>query len=251
MSSAYVFLNTQVRNAGVLSWIGDFGLTPFRYLFRGKTIEVETNADRSIVRIHHVLSFHAKGAEHHSKSGTLQSSPVGMIRTVLAVFTLIPGFLLSSLKVVAYLFSDVRKTHKTVQKRFQPIDRAIGTPEEPIQTTKELENALQQEILKGEGHPIRTLLVYGNSSVKIDASLANEFNLLRPKRLIFTDCKMSRQDSLKKALFSPKWLPDFDDTNECQETKVDSVDEALEQSAPLRSYFPFRKPYRTLFIVGS
>src|SRR5580700_4092109 len=108
MNDLSVFLNTRVKDSGVLAWIGNKGLAPVRYLCNGKTILVtfrgSDDSDNKI-EIHRVASFHWLGDRHRSKTYPfLQSASTGMIKAALSVIFVLPGLIIgAAFKGLAYL----------------------------------------------------------------------------------------------------------------------------------------------------
>jgi hypothetical protein len=145
MSDLCIFLNTRVENSGALAWIGNKGLVPFRYLFNGKTIRVQSRESDQEIEIHHVASFHKQGTQNYSETnGDLQSSSTGMIKTALSIVFLIPGVILgAAFKGLAYLFSDIREKHRLTKEHLTPINREMGSASHPIKTREELSQALE------------------------------------------------------------------------------------------------------------
>src|SRR5580658_7637403 len=123
-----VFLNTRVENSGVLAWIGDKGLSPFRYLFNGRTIRIIRgewgNPD---IEVHRVASFHKRGWQNSSRTNEyLTSSFTNLTKTILSIVFLIPGMILgAAFKGLAYLFPDVRSNHKLTKESLTPTTRII------------------------------------------------------------------------------------------------------------------------------
>ena len=93
MSHLCVFFNTRVENSGTLASIGDTCFAPIRYWCNGKTICLIEYLNIKAIYIHHVASFHSEG-EKNCCAGwpTLKSSPTGMIKTILSIVCIVPGF---------------------------------------------------------------------------------------------------------------------------------------------------------------
>lgn len=115
MHSFSLFLNTRIENQGICCALGNAALIPYRYLFNGRTIRIiKTEKDH---KIHHVLSFHPLGNRNTSLNcPDLSSSKRSMLKTALAIMTLLPGLFVGVLfKTVGYLFTDVQKMDHLVR----------------------------------------------------------------------------------------------------------------------------------------
>jgi hypothetical protein len=247
MSNLCVFLNTKVEDSGILAGIGDLGLTPFRYLFNGKTIRVQAQGQQ--IEIHHVASFHKSGSKNVSHSTwQLKSSPTGMIKAVCAVVLLIPGFLFAVSKVFAYLFSDVREKHSLAKEHLTPIDRPIGTVDRPIQTIEYLNKTLSREFKSDLKHrPTNALIIHGDGKLEIN----EDPGILRfnPMKLVLEGAAIVHNPSMFGRLDDAmcktgKWLAAGvreasasigSDNTFAHTHPVDSIEEALQTTAPWRS----------------
>lgn len=255
-----IFLNTRAENSGALAWIGNKGLAPFRYLFNGKTIRVQPRQSDQEIEIHHVASFHKQGTRNSSKTNwDLKSSSTGMIRTALSVVFLIPGLILgAAFKGLAYLFSDVRKKHRLVKEHLTPIDRDIGSASNPIKTRDELRQALKVERnLDLKNRPINALIIHGDGKLTINEDLGIlHFN---PMKLVLEGAKIvhepSRMRRLDDAMYSTgKWqvsavsvvTPSNVDDAATNAHHVNSIDDALQASAPRRSWTSCKR-YHMIF----
>ncbi len=264
MNGLSVFLNSRVENSGVLAWIGDKGLAPFRYLFNGATICVQPRDSDKEIEIHHVASFHRFGINHASNTGNfLRSSSTGMIQTALSIVFLIPGFIIgAAFKGAAYLFSDIRAKHSLVKLHFTPINRTIGSAENPITTGPQLIRALRDEALNTpKNQRTNALIIHGSEELKITADPGIiQFN---PMKLIFVggfqtvhEASFYRPDD---AMYMPgKWqfnryhvVVEGNSRNMFFKTcNVESVDEALATQAPRIGGFTCKR-YHQIFQVPS
>lgn len=143
MNDLKVFFNSEVLHSGTMSAIGDFGLTPVRYLCDGKTIEIG-----ACLRIDVEQSF--------SKKDTT------WLKTATAVTLLIPGLILAFAKLVSYFFADTRDGHKLAKECFVPSIKQIGSMKTPIQNQNELYKALEQEIVRYSHRPTGFLHIFSN-----------------------------------------------------------------------------------------
>jgi len=119
---ADIFFLVKFQDCGALAWVGDKGLAPVRYLFNGvifKRIPFETNLD---LGCHVIASFSSNPASKTPACGLVPSS-TGKIRTLFAVLLLIPGFVLSVFKLLAYVFSqEIRSAHTDAASRISRRD---------------------------------------------------------------------------------------------------------------------------------
>lgn len=261
MNDFCVFLNTRVENSGTLSRIGDMGLSPVRCLFNGQTVSISP-AGLSSHEVHHVASFHRKGACNYSKTDwQLKSHTRGLLEVVAAIVLLIPGLFLATAKALAYYLSeDVCKKHRLVKEHFTPIDRTIGTPQKPITSIEELKAALDVEWKSNHKHqPTNELTIYGDENFKISSDPGiMQFN---PMKLILVKTNMihdaNADDSLDNLmLMSDKWQTTNDrlQTTSIHATyarihRVANEDFAHNYSIPLRSWFSWKR-YHAVFHIS-
>lgn len=179
MNHCEVFFKTRaVHRQGIAAWIGDWGLTPVRYLFNGRDIAVLSRDE-----VHHVASFHVKGKENRASTShdMLWSEPKSTGRTVLAIVFLIPGLVLSLFKLISYLFADVKQRRQIILDHFSPlkagavekpckqdrINREIGTIEKPITTLVQLQEELTRSRLLPGGDRVDALIIHADGNLKI------------------------------------------------------------------------------------
>jgi hypothetical protein len=175
MSNLGVFFNTHIIDAslpsqGFLYTIGNIALTPFRYLFHGQTIVIDTGE---------------LGRKYISKYGSKYIAPVygihnpsyidtwykrlnklpKWIKTTLAIILLIPGLLLSALKLPSYFTINTRINHHLTKQYLSPANIVIGSPSKPLNDPEQIETALRNRF----NHNIatinrldKTLTIYGH-----------------------------------------------------------------------------------------
>src|SRR6185437_450344 len=79
----------EIKNQSALVQAADFLLSPGRYLFGGRTVEIIGD------KVHHVASFHPLGNKNRcSTNPNLHSSEMSMLRTALAILCLVPGYII-------------------------------------------------------------------------------------------------------------------------------------------------------------
>lgn len=186
MSDLSIFLNTEIKNSGLLSSIGNKGLAPVRYFFGGKTFQInpifQTNPHPNLDGgLYCVSSFTGYSGENKEFCGDLVSSEKRWYKTALAVIALIPGLLISLLKLADYLLDeDVRKNHKLVKEFLVPIDRELGTFEKPIETESQLE--AEQDAQTRKNRPTNAVIVHGDGhlTIKQSSGILN----FKPQRII-------------------------------------------------------------------
>lgn len=261
MIDVSVFLNCRVEGSGVLASMGDKGLAPFRYLFNGKTIRIQTRSDGE-VEIHRVASFHKIGKYNSCSSDrNLKSSSTSMIKTALSIVLFVPGCLFgAAFKGLAYLSSTVRKNHLLIKESLTPINREIGSSSNPIKTRDELEQALEAERKADLKHrPTNALIIHGNGALTINEDLGIlEFNpmklVLEGARIVHQPCHISRLDDAMSA--TRKWqmhafriaTPSNPDNSLANSQSVSSVEDALRVTAPRRGWT--WKRYHMVFNVA-
>lgn len=143
--------------------VGDMGLAGIRYLWDGRTAKVENS--NSSIYITMIPSFNKKE----------DCCLVQMIKTALAIALLVPGLLLSLLKVVALCLSaEVREKHNLVKQylthtgKYALCNRYIGDPTHPIKTFEELQKALTVEAQKNPEDETGALVIYGDGNLTIN-----------------------------------------------------------------------------------
>lgn len=266
MSNLCVFFNTKVEDSGILAGTGDLGLAPFRYLFNGKTIRIHTREDQQI-EIHHVASFHKLGRANVSCIvPNLESSRTSFFRTVGAIALLIPGLFLAVAKVFAYLFSEVREKHSLAKEHLTPINRHIGSVQQPI-GVYELTSKLKLEFDSDLKHrPTNALIIHGDG--KLAFNLDPGILKFNPMKLVLEGAAivhdLSKSDYNKsmmldylddEMLATGKWegcggkvtALTSPDTTLVRTHRVCSIEEALQTTAPWRS---FCKRYHMVFMLA-
>lgn len=257
MTSLCIFLNTHIENSGTLAWLSGKGLAPFRYLFNGKTIRVQQSDSNKIIGIHHVASFHTEGSWNHSATAwSLKSSSKGMSKTALAIVFLIPGLILgAAFKGLAYLHSDVREKHNLAKEHLTPINREIGSFDEPIKTFKELERMLKSEYESDtKNRPTSALIIHADGDLKINEDPGFlQFNpmklILEGADIIHAPSYLGRLDDAIRATY--KWNVSVvrrvgsADFNAGQ---VKSIAEALQDTAARRKWNSCKR-YHKLYVI--
>lgn len=145
MSHIATFLNTKVENTGVLSDLGNFGLTPVRYLFGGQTMRYSPATGSVSIPL-----FHPEGAQNQLRSAGsyFVSSETGMIKTALAIICLVPGIFLAIFKMLSYIFPDVRRSHRLAQQFITPVDWGVVSANQliasQVRITFTIDDAIEQ-----------------------------------------------------------------------------------------------------------
>lgn len=96
MDRTELFFNMRVEGQGAFSEIGNLCLTPYRYLFGGRTVQIIDAGN--LKGIHHVASFHCLGNKNKCPTNSnLHSGDMNLFYTALAIALFIPGFILGTL----------------------------------------------------------------------------------------------------------------------------------------------------------
>jgi hypothetical protein len=257
MSDVCIFLNTRVENSGTLAWIGDKGLAPYRYLFNGKTMQVQPRDSDKVIEIHHVEAFHEDGDWNYSKSnGLLRSESTGMIKTILSIVLLVPGIIVGIVfKVLAYLSSDIREKHSLVKEHFTPINRVIGSVANPIKTRHELHEAIAAERKSDpKNHRTDAMIIHGDGNLTINEDPG--ILAFNPMKLILDGVKIVHEPAMgdrldDKMLFSGKWkvgprmITNDPSIAGAKVQQAKSIDDALRYEAPKRSWTSCKR-YHTI-----
>jgi len=191
MGHLSVFFNTEIQDSGFLSAIGDFGLTPVRYLFNGNKVLIEENDEQEVVGVHHVQSFHYSEFNFSTSTTDLESSTASMLKCIGLIVGLVPGFFLCIFKAFAYFSADTREDHRLAKLHFTPIDRTIGTPENPIDTLDKLDAAYKNEREEPLHRLTNTLTIHGNGSLELTSAFA--IDVLNPKKVILQGATVGNQ----------------------------------------------------------
>jgi len=109
MDCTEIFFNTRIEGQGTFSEIGNLCLTPYRYLFGGRTVQI-IDAD-ALKGIHHVASFHCLGDKNQCPTNpNLHSADMNLFYTAFAIALFIPGLILGTLfKALDYAFNDAEE----------------------------------------------------------------------------------------------------------------------------------------------
>lgn len=276
MIHSKVFFNTEIQNQGCLAAIGNFGLTPVRYLFNGQKVATPTAGEYQCgykSKVHHVASFHMNGAENRSKtSPILTSSSRNWLKAAGATILLIPGLMLSIAKLFSYLFQDIRQEHQHVVNHFSPQNQTIGSLEKPIQDLDELSGqvySLKEDVIDIDQQPTNALIIHGNGNLQINTCL--DILEINPKKLILNNANIvhdtSRTIRLDDAMKESGWLANEartyptegcwteDEVSSIEKTfvkqhRVQSIEEALNDVPPIRTWSLFGPiRYKKVYIV--
>jgi len=241
MGHLSTFFNTEIQDSGFLSAIGDFGLTPVRYLFNGNTVLIKNK--NSTTQVHHVESFYHKN-HHFSKSTVqLESSSTNMLKCIGMIIGLVPGFFLCILKVFAYFSADMREDHRLAKLHFTPFDITLGSKEAPAADEAALKLLFKEEKEKNKmmQRPIKTLTIHGNWFLSY--GLGNRINKLKPEKVILAGIEIpifeydkEYEDYILTDLKKTKWQVINSTTTDDAPT---TLEEAQEFTPPRKGWFTF------------
>jgi hypothetical protein len=274
MNNFEVFFNTRLMNyQGITAWIGDWGLTPVRYLFNGRDVAILSPDE-----MHHVASFHAKGKENRSSTSyfMMWSEAKSMQKTLLAIVCLIPGLVLSIFKLISYLFTEIREKHQIILDHFSPLkegaaeklvkhdfrtNREIGTKDEPITSTEQLAKELAHSRHLPSGDLVDALIIHGDGKLKIvtDPGIL----AINPLKLILEGAELLHPVSDERRLDDlmaeseeweiSRWRTVTKETHDCPNDgvkRVSTVQEALAAVAPRkRGAVCACERYRQVFVA--
>lgn len=251
MNNLLIFLNTQVNNSGTLAWVGNIGLTPFRYLFNGKTFHIDSQDSGKTFEIYWWKKTYR---ENWNKDRHLL---VKMMETALAITVLVPGLLLASFKVFSYLFLDVRKKHALIKDHYIPINRTIGSLDQPIQSESQLVEKLQQlaYIFDPKKQLTNALIIHGNGNLKINSAV--EIPRINPMKLILVGSQIvpsvtshfdkEMYETNKWEVYSAEWPAHV--RGRLRVINAHSIEEALQETAPRRSWISCKR-YHQIFSIA-
>jgi hypothetical protein len=171
MNNVSVFFTTKVQNTGFLSAVGNFFMAPTRFLFSGKTINIErdplTYFPKSDGRLAKVTSFFVSQpayAKRSKQDPKLTSEPWGYTADLLFVPIImaalfIPFAVIGSIfKGLAYFSPLVRQVHSNVKAKLTPTNKTIGAVDEPLPQA-ELQQILFDTLMSGQKIGALTLYV--------------------------------------------------------------------------------------------
>lgn len=273
MNHFEVFFNTRLTNyQGKAAWIGDWGLTPVRYLFNGRDVCIINPEE-----VHHVVSFHTKGKENRSSTSYfMYSEAKNMQKTLLALVCLIPGLVLSIIKLISYLFTEIREKHQIILDHFSPLEKGtaekpfkhdfrtnseIGTKDEPITSIEQLAKELTKLKFLPSGNLVDALIIHGDGKLKIITDPG--IMAINPLKLILEGVELFHPFSVNRGLDDliaeseewqiSRWGPVRATDINCPIEgikKVSTVKEALMAAAPRkRGAICACERYRQVFIV--
>lgn len=255
MNSINCFLNTEIRNSGILAAVGDFCLRPLRYFRHGKTVWLR-NIGPAIVNIQHVTSYH-KDSGHRSRLLTYQDNQTHQFSsqytsrqkhwliTVGAIVTLVPGFFLGVLlKGLAYYSSSsMRERHEIVTRYFNPTNKEIGKYNQLNQAQLDWE---LEHLIRVPNNKIDAFIIHGENSLTIEQT-DDRIQALNPQKIILVGPKgISKHD--------PSMSDDYAKLIDCYYPpvkQVNDIDEALAHQRETKAWFRGGKPYKTMYEVNA
>lgn len=255
MNNLVIFSSTNVQGSGIASSFGNTCLTPVRYLFHGKTVEIVSK--ELFQEVHHVSSFHKSDLYCSKSNSGLKSASTGFLQTVAAIITLIPGLFIGAIfKGLSYLSKSTRDQHALIKEHFKPIDKTIGSAEKPL-VKSDIRAALRCLGCEPLHQKIHALTIYG-ANVQLNTDPG--FLELNPKKVIFVGAKIVheptehlRLDELLSG--SKKWKRDAVRVVTASESGtfvdqivVKSVDEALTHQTERRPRSS--KRYHGIYVVA-
>lgn len=264
MNDVNLFINTRVKDSGILAGIGDFALSPVRYFFHGRTVKVVNKENHQ--HVHHVASYKGKGGwfAHHSKTNNdLKASSRGFFKALAMIVLFAPGLILGTIaKSFAYLSNDMRANHSLAKRHFTPVDKTVGSEDNRLD-----ENGIKEELTKLKNDPlhqkVNNLVIYGNGNVTFNTDPG--FVSLNPKkvvmvgaRIIHAPCAFNRLDDTLAR--KKEWLDGSvrnissgmvaNNSTFVTQLKVSSVKDALDHVTPRRSFLSSKR-YHAVYQVNA
>lgn len=191
MNHLSIFLNQKFyytapslsRPAYLATKLGDFCLTPVRYLFDGKVINISCAKDGQPL----YMSYW---------SGKLiTDSRRSYLRTIAAIVFLIPGVIIgSAFKGAAYLLPSIRQVHRLALLQYQPIDRTIGSEGAGV-GLEELQRQMKNLVAHNRySQPTKNLVIYAAPGTEINE--AYQISSLNPKKIILVGARITHELSV-------------------------------------------------------
>ena len=244
MGHLSTFFNTEIQDSSFLSAIGDFGLTPVRYLFNGNKVLIKKDEqDNSTIEVHHVESFYHEKYHYSKSTAELESSTASMLKCIGMIIGLVPGFFLCIFKAFAYFSADTREDHRVAKLHFTPFDMTLGSKEAPAADKAALKLLFKEEKNKNKKlhRPVKTLTIHGNGFLSYGSS--DRINKLNPEKVILAGIMIAKyeyenkhDDYILVELEKTKWQVINSATTDDAPT---TLEEAQEFTPPRKGWFTF------------
>jgi len=236
-----------------------FFLAPVRFIFSGKTVDLER--DGSISKVSSFFVYQVSVPEPtYSKvskqNHNLKSTGWGYIDVAFTVIVqlalLIPCAIIGSIfKGLSYFNSGVRKAHNAIKSKLTEKNKAIGSPEEPIDNNELLEQQLKEYLQTGQ--KTNGLVIHAQDKTLTTTCLRVIKNINPLKLILVGDWKKEEKLDIKSVITSrqnkDKWknwdISALESPRQSINQQDCSVDVA--QNAPLSSFF---KPKHMVYVVS-
>lgn len=252
MSGLSVFFNHKMINkddsflfANVPVRVGDWFFTPLRCLSNGEEVTI-TNKDN-------VITLKVE-KEYYQKEGSWDKPKRTYLRLALAVVFLLPGLILGTLfKGLGYLTSTIRKRHELILTHYIPIDRTVGGERQRLNLAQ-IRLALDEQ--RKQNHldqATNNLIIYAQEGTNIndDPGILD----LNPRKIVLVGAKIVHEPSAfgrmdDMMVSSSDWESGvrINHSTYVSQHKVKSVDEALQDILPKKSFFSSER-YKRVYVV--
>jgi hypothetical protein len=258
MNHISVFLNTKVQNTGWLSAVGNFFLAPTRFLFSGKTINIERDSNTGLLKprgqLAKVSSFFAPQTAEFEPSyqkfskqdPQLESTSWGygvniLFLPIIMAALFIPFAVIGSIfKAFSYLNPQVREAHHTVKERLTPTDKAIGDENKPVNQT-ELEKILHDFLMSGQ--KINALIIHAKAEQMSEGCL-RLIKKLNPSKVVLVGDWNKNNFNIKPYLTDSSTRP----RDKSSKWDLSAIEEPVK---PMQNVFDYKTPVRAENIVPS
>lgn len=193
MNKVNLFINTNVTDTGIVNYLADFALSPVRYFFGGRKVQVIRTDGQP--HVHSVRSY-SKDLNCTKSSRTnrdLESDSSYLLNDVFMPVGLLPGLIAGVvLKSFALLTGKVQEKYDLAARHFVRVDKTIGSPEALLQSEMDIIQALRVLGEEREREPlhqkVNNLVIYAKKGVEIVK--ANEIFWINPQKLIVVGAKL-------------------------------------------------------------
>lgn len=186
-----------------LGKLGNFCLTPVRYLFNGDAIQISYK-EAVWVNETGILYGMSQTTFHQDQLKTITHktdfTSRGFLRTTAAIILLIPGLIIgSAFKAISYLSPAIRENHRLAILHRTPVDKTLGSPEERL-NLQEIKRNLQEVQLSNNplNQPTGNLVIYARRGTLI----INDPGIiaLNPQKIILVGARLTGDDFNQEAL---------------------------------------------------
>lgn len=265
MNHVSVFFNTRIENpttsfnlANVSLILGSWFLLPARCLFHGHKVTICTKSvTMTVDHENEYTSF----SRSESVRDMMNKPKRNFLRIALSIVFLVPGLLLGSFfKALGYFLSpSTREGHQLAIQHYTPADCTIGDENDRL-TLKQIKKELRKIDQYNPLHqPIQSLIIYAEPGTEIKEDIG--ILSINPQKIILDGaqlihgpsasmdgCLDERLDASWKSPVNSKTAKLMNNSSFAQQWRIDSVEDALQDTPPRRSLFSWER-YKRIYVV--